>query len=250
MSGDAELLIEGLRRLRRGASLQIISYVLIVLLFVVMLFSIYVRLFFNLPPNVHPPSVITDFFSLITMLFVGFIISELLIVLGYYFWFSATSYLKRYDSSRLGVGRVGAVLATVGFVLIVLSLCVMYIYLMFISSPSAWEQSWAPFGMPPNIAPMFMYMMSMFGLFFGSMVIGVILAFIGSILFSIMLIRLGEVEGVSKSLNTAGILLLVGIILLAVPGVNVVAGVLLIVAIILIYTGCGESIARLKRGIL
>lgn len=87
--------------------------------------------------------------------------------------------------------------------------------------------------------------MALFGLLFIPGVIGTLLLFLGIILFSIMLMRLGEVEGVSDKLKLAGILMLISDIMSFVPMVSFVTGVLLILTFIIIYLGASESEERL-----
>ncbi len=73
------------------------------------------------------------------------------------------------------------------------------------------------------------------------------MVFIGWILFSVMLIRLGDLKDVSNSIHTAGILYLIGIILSLVPYLSIIGEILILIAVILIYTGAGESLNRIRR---
>lgn len=66
-------------------------------------------------------------------------------------------------------------------------------------------------------------------------------------MFSIMLIRLGDMENISSNIHTAGILYIIGIVLSFIPYVNIIAVILNLIASILIYTGAGESISRIRQ---
>jgi hypothetical protein len=75
--------------------------------------------------------------------------------------------------------------------------------------------------------------------------IGAVLAIIGFIFFMVMLLRLGEVEGISPTLKNAGVMLLVGFILSFIPVINIIGAIITLIAVVMIYRGAGESIHNL-----
>ena len=58
--------------------------------------------------------------------------------------------------------------------------------------------------------------------------------------------KIRDLECVSNTIHTAGILYLIGIIVSLVPYLNVIGEILILIAVILIYTGAGESLNRIR----
>ena len=76
---------------------------------------------------------------------------------------------------------------------------------------------------------------------FALIAIGGIVGFIGMILFDVMLIRLGEVDSTFK---TAGIILLIGVILSLITETAVIGTLLLLVGYYLVYSAAGRAAER------
>ncbi len=76
--------------------------------------------------------------------------------------------------------------------------------------------------------------------------LGGILIFVGAILFGIMLIRLGDLENVSDKIHTAGILYIIGMVLLMIPYVNIIGSILTLISVVMVYLGAKETLSELK----
>ena len=79
---------------------------------------------------------------------------------------------------------------------------------------------------------------------FALVAIGGIAGFIGMILFDVMLIRLGEVDATFK---TAGIILLIGIILSLITETAIIGTLLLLVGYYLVYSAAGRAAGRIQQ---
>jgi hypothetical protein len=168
--------------------------------------------------------------ALASLILIGTLIGILLLV-GFIYWFMSAGRLKEYDQ-RLGIGRTGVLLVVIGIILLIFGGAIAATSLLTLSKHMISE------GIP-------YYGLAALGGFIAILGIGGILIFIGWILFSIMLMRLGDLEDVSGSIHTAGILYLIGVILSIIPYANFIGLILTLVAVILIYTGAGETLNRL-----
>jgi hypothetical protein len=211
---DVSSLISGLRKLRTGALLQITAVILSIIA-VIYLFTIMGLSMLTMEPRMMFGAMLS---SLLGIGVLGVIIG-ILLLLGFIYWFTATGDLENYNS-RLGIGKTGVIIVIVGIILAILGA------LLLVGLP----------GMGFMALGGFMF-------FIG---IGGLLVLIGWILFSIMLIRLGDLEEVSDSIHTAGILYLIGIILSLIPYLNIVGNILVLIAVIMVYSGAGSTLDRLK----
>jgi uncharacterized membrane protein len=198
-------LIEGLKNLRNGALLTLLSQMLMLLAIVFeviigfMFISSYKSLIAFLKSSTVIPLVIV----------IPFVVSAILGLIGFILFFIATGYLKRYDPDY-GIGRLGMIFQLIGVVLMLI----------------------IPIGIALatlNVSPHIIIGMlfSMGGLF----LLAATLIIIGAILFGIMLMRMDKVD---SNFKTAGILYLIGMILnFAIIGVG---SIFAIVSLVLIYT--------------
>lgn len=208
-------LVNGLRDLRVGAMLNLIS-VILVLASVIFLFATIGGF-----PNLKDPSAFIGLMAIAGTYVTILIVAAIIGLVGFVFYFKATGHLKRYDPDY-GIGRIGMVLQIVGLILMLASFG-----LIFLAVSLARALPQAALGAT----------LSMLGL----IIVGAIVIIVGSILFSVMLIRLGKVD---SGFKIAGILYLIGIILnFIVSGIGTILG---IVSTILIYTSSGRSLERLS----
>ena len=223
---EVSSLISGLRKLKTGALLQIISVILCIIA-VIYLFMIMGFFILSMSPRIMTGALLS---SLLGVGILGVIIAILLLV-GFIYWFTATGDLENYNS-RLGIGKTGVILIIIGIILVIIG------GFSLIASRATYP------GMEMHSYPGMGFMaLGGFMFFLG---IGGLLILIGWILFSIMLIRLGDLEEVSDSIHTAGILYLIGIILSLIPYLNIVGSILILIAVIMIYTGASSTLDRLK----
>jgi hypothetical protein len=219
-------LVDGLRKLRTGALLQLIAVIISVFALIYM-FIVMGLGFMTLNPTMMASAFIG---ALASLILIGTLIGILLLV-GFIYWFMSAGRLKEYDQ-RLGIGRTGVLLVVIGIILLIFGGAIAATSLLTLSKHMISE------GIP-------YYGLAALGGFIAILGIGGILIFIGWILFSIMLMRLGDLEDVSGSIHTAGILYLIGVILSIIPYANFIGLILTLVAVILIYTGAGETLNRL-----
>ncbi len=221
---DYTPLIEGLSKLKTGALLALIALILSIGGFLLSpgLFSLLGAMGGGLPPE-----------AVIGSLLIGLGVSlfgGILAIIAFFIWFSATGSLKRFDPSRLGIGRTGMLLQLIGAILVILGLLVIVGGIASVGAAAATTPS-----------PETLIMGTVLG-GLGLVGLGGVLALIGLILFGIMLTRLAEIEGVDPGFKTAGILY----ILTLVPYIG---GILGLVAIIMIYVYSKRSIETLSQRI-
>jgi uncharacterized membrane protein len=247
MSGVIDDLIEGLNRLKSGALIQLIAFILIAIGLVGFVFF---WGFVFMPPQqgMTLPGLLRILSG--AMLFVALIIiAWILSIIAFYYWYSATGYLRRYNDERLGIGRTGMTLILIALVLLILVVGGIFAFLYTVGSMTVGGleipaiHPMEPLGPATNYMSFFI---AMLGILILPALLGGILLLVGMIMFSIMLMRLGDMENVSSSIHTAGILFIIAIILSIIPYVNFIGSILHLIGIILIYSGAGETISRLS----
>jgi len=222
---DVRELVDGLYRLRTGALLQILA-VIVSLIGLVYAISI-LGLSIFMSPQMGLGSIVSTIGSIVLVAF----ISGILMLIGFIYWFMATGNLRNYNPSKLGIGRTGVTIIVIGLIIALLAILAL-----------AGAVATLPPAGPREPALLF----ATTGGFAILVLLGLIMVFIGWILFSVMLIRLGDLENVSNTIHTAGILYLIGIIVSLVPYLTVIGEILILIAVILIYTGAGESLNRIR----
>ena len=212
---DVTLLVEGLSKLRTGAIIILIGIILEVagIFMAPGLLSIFAMTGAAPSPGLTLGALVTPLALLI--------IGVLLGIVAFILWFSATGKLKAYDPSRLGIGRTGMILQLVGVILIFLGLLAI-VPVIFAAGST---------GSPEMLIGAIYGMLGLVGL-------GAILALVGLILFGIMIMRLGEIQGVDPGFRTAGILYILTLI-------PYVGPILQLIAVIMIYVYAGRSIEAL-----
>jgi len=201
-------LAEGLRNLRAGAMFNLIS-VILVLIAIILIFAA-VGSF----PN---PNTLISLIAIVGTYILLLIVASIVGLVGFILYFKATGNLKKYNPDY-GIGRTGMILQIVGLIIMIASLG------FFVAS------------LTRSLGSVERAVLSMFGF----IIVGAVIIVVGVVLFSVMLIRLGEIE---SGFKTAGILYLIGIVLsLIVGGVGSILG---IVSTILIYTSAGRALEKL-----
>jgi len=207
-------LVEGLRKLRTGALLSIVSTILAFVGLAVIFASVGFAV--STDPNAIMAMLGTAAIGL------GLLAATLVLsLIAFILWFMATGHFKRHDPVKLGIGRLGMILVVVGIILVLAMMVVIVV------------------GAVAGSLGVFVSAL-MGGIVIA--VLGGVLAFVGVILFALMLMRLPETPKVDSSLKTAGILYIIGMILSFI----LIGAVLMLVAVILIYTGSGVSIKALQ----
>ncbi|MEM3870170.1 MAG: DUF973 family protein [Candidatus Korarchaeum sp.] len=219
---------KGLSDLKVGALLSLLTYVI---LLVALLSSLSLLPMFTLMLGQLELTSLISVMPLLSIVLLAVLAALVTSLAAFYKFFRATGHLKRFDAPKLGIGRIGVLLGIVGAVVILLG----SISLMSLTMTSASLN--APLESLEYLSPYGLYA------FTGVLVVGAIVIVIGEILFSVMVMRLGEVEGLDSGFRTAGILYLAGILIAFIPLVSLLALVLEIVALILIYR-CSESSLR------
>ncbi len=226
--GDLDSLVEGLKDLRTGALLEILSVVMLIVAFIP-LFTMFPTLDVMGRETMPPLGLmITQALLILALAFIAVALS----IVSFYKFYKAASHFKDYDPSRLGIGKTGVTLIIIAIVILIVSLLVM------IGAISSMAPS-SGLRMAENL------LLGTFTSMIFVMLIAAILALVGSILFGIMIMRLGEVEGLEPGFRTAGIIYIVSIVISLIPFIAVVGFVLSLVSLILIYSYSGSSLKAL-----
>ncbi len=163
------------------------------------------------------------------------LIAGILGVISFVLWFMATGDLKRYRK-RLGIGRTGMILQILAVIIIIV--CV--VGLIAFSAVSAGQLI---FEKPLFGASTVMMVLGVLGV----VVIGAILAIIGSIMFGLMLMRMPE-EGLDSGFKKAGIIYLVGMVTSLIPFVSLISWILDLTSAVLVYRSSKRSLESLHEG--
>ncbi|MGP3667319.1 MAG: DUF973 family protein [Candidatus Bathyarchaeota archaeon] len=223
MSNQQEL-VAGLKGLRRGALLELVATILVL----VGVATTFISLIFMIPTLPITPS-ITRIIEIVGMVIVGLIpiiVGGVVSLTAIIVWFTATGHLKRYNP-RWGIGRIGMFFQLIPVLAVVVAVVLMSI--LIVVSRQAFP---VIFGVGIGI----LAIMVIFG----------ILGVVGVILFTIMLIRLPEDGKVNPGFKTAGIIYLAATILSLIPYVSFIGLILAIVAVILVYTTAGENLKTIQ----
>ncbi len=239
-------LVLGLEGLKTGALLQIILQ--IAYLGVLFIITLSIRPYMSvmtghesINPDVYTRMYLVSTLSLYLMLAIGI----LYLIIIYRYWLIGTKHLEDYDLDRLGIGRIGITLSLIGIGILVLAVAGVIISYSKMSPPD--EHIYYGLGMSSDIITFYMRMS---WLFLIPSILGGGILIIGMIMFSIMLIRLGKMEGIYPSLHTAGIILLIGIVLSIPSAFNILGWILIIAANILIYNGSRETVGEIRSKML
>lgn len=218
-------LMRGLHDLRTASLLSLIASIILLAILIVSLGMM--GIFFEISEMPHR---LGSMLAALSGLLIGIFVALVLEIIAFYKFFTATGHLKSYDPARLGIGRTGVILELAGLIIIIIGFALM---LPFLSSIEA------QYGAPESIiASLFAYL--------GVLLLGALMIVVGAVLFSVMLMRLGELEGVDKQVKWAGLFYLVGILLSLIPFISIISVVLEIVALIMLYSGCGSSLKSLS----
>ncbi len=208
---------EAFTLLRKGALYNLISAVIAIIGAVILaasLVSVYASLSASAANlNINLAAVASALISAGVVLLVAVIVY----ILGWLKFNSAASMLAEYSRESYSIGYTGTRLFIIGLIVELVGLLV-------IIGGAAGGSIGGVMGGLAIVA------------------IGGIVSFIGMILFAVMLIRLGEVD---SSFKTAGILLLIGIILSLIEYTAVIGAILLLVGYYLVYSAAGRTAEKL-----
>jgi len=202
-------LIKGLRGLKNGALVNLISIALVLVAVLSVMGTV---------SGLRDPKMAMLALMALGSFLVLLLAAIALGIVGFILYFEATGHLKRYNPS-LGIGRTGMSLQVLGIVLLFLSVFI-------IAGVALAHKPYAAVLAFPILA-----------------LLSAVLLIVGAVLFGIMLMRLGDVPGVSSGFRTAGIIYLVGLVLsfLFEP----VGSILGIVATVLIYKSAKDSLSSI-----
>ncbi|RDD52779.1 MAG: DUF973 family protein [Candidatus Korarchaeota archaeon NZ13-K] len=222
-AAQLEHLRMGLSDLRKGALFNLIGYAMLLVAMMAMLS--FLPMILQLPSLGYIPysDMMLPKLGLteVLLILLPLLIALLIGLMGFYYFFRSTGHLKRFDAPRLGIGRTGMTLQLIGLIAIIVGL-----------PATIFSIAIAPYGSFAIYA--------LFGML-GIALVAVALLIVGDLLFGVMLIRMGEVEGLAE-FKTAGIIYVVGPILTLIPLISFVGLLLDIVAQILIYVYSGRGI--------
>ena len=218
-----EELVEGLKKLKLGALLNLVA--------IVVLLAGMGIVFASLMPGGQMGQMDPKNMEYMIYAASGLIIAAIIIcitafiigIIAYVMWFIATGHLKRHNSA-LGIGRTGMIFQIVAVVLLIIGFLIII--------PAALTEN------PAAIAGAFA------GLF-GSIIIAFLLSLVGAILFGIMVMKLAEEPNVESGFKVTGILYIVAIVLMLIPFTGAVGCILSLVSVILIYIFAGRSLETL-----
>ncbi len=241
--GELDSLVSGLKDLKSGALFEIISVIILIIAFIPL---------FAMTSLLHPttlsgpmgPNIMPLAGLMITqalLIFGAALIAVILAIFSFYKFYKAASHLKEYDRSRLGIGKTGILLMIIAIILIIIAGAVAVGFFAAISlSTSAFVSTGSPAIGPTRIGGM--------GGLIGAVslillvIIAGILALVGSILFGIMIMRLGEIENVEPGFKTAGIIYIVSVVLSLIPYTAIVGFILSIVSLAMVYSYSGRTL--------
>ncbi len=252
--GTTDELRRGLDRLRLGALLEIAAFVLVIIGMIVLfsvpgMYSLITRSFSGGFPGspplpgrgpTTPPPLLTEPGKLLVALGVSgglMLIAGILGIISFVLWFMATGNLKRY-SERLGVGRTGMILQLLAVIIIIVGA------VGFVAFVAVSAKQFVP--REPSFGAFTGLMTGILGLF-GVVIIGVILAIIGGIMFGLMLMRMPE-EGLDDGFKTAGIVYLAGVVTSLIPFVSLISIILELISVFLIYRSSKRNLESLEEG--
>ena len=242
MSKSYDGLFLGLSKLKKGALFMVFLEVFSLAgLLTILLWMGTHHYIIYAPEEITQDVVIRWYLSSQLFLYVMLVSGIIGLIILYKYWYRAAVHLEDYGWDRFEIGKMGVLLALVGGITLV-AIVTGAAYIVSTSSPRDYLYFHGP-TTPNDIISL--YMMVSWLLTIPSF-IGIILGVVGMMMFSIMLIRLSRENWASPNLHTAGILLLMGVIL-SVPSIlNILGWVLMIVANIIIYIGAKESIEKLR----
>lgn len=169
----------------------------------------------------------------IVFIYLGvFIIS----LIAYIQIFVSTGFFKKYDPERLALGRTGMLMEIISIGTIAISTIIAITTIEVSAFSDIFINDYA------GIVELLRNLVFIVPIF----IVGIVLAFVGYILFLIFVMRLGEISESSGNLKTGGTLLIVGLILSMIPYVGIVGSALIFVAWVLIYTGVGGTLKALQ----
>lgn len=216
------LLLDGFEKLRKGSLLVIVGYVLIIASLLWMMAS--VATFLSIFRGMN------HFLDAMTSAMVAVALTSLagilLALAGFIVLLSSSNSFRDYSPSRLGRGSTATSLIAGGFAAITFGL------LLIIASAYGATVWGAVMGM---------------GLIF----LGILIAFIGEILFAVFIrdltILRDEGLNVPAGFGSAGILLLLGVVLSVIPMIAPIGVVLALIALAMIYKYSEEAINGLRE---
>jgi len=221
-----EELVEGLKKLKLGALLNLV--VIVVLLAGIGIVFASLMLMPGGQTMPMDPRSIALMISVVGAILIIVAVIIAIAITAYVMWFIATGHLKRHNSA-LGIGRTGMIFQIVAVVLLIIGEII---------SAALTQNPAAIAGAVPG--------------FFGSIIIAFafgIIAFllflVGEILFGIMVMKLAEEPNVESGFKVTGILYIVAIVLMLIPFTGAVGCILLLVSVILIYIFAGRSLETL-----
>ena len=240
MSAADSSLVSALKDLKLGSILSILSDVLGIISVLPILLSL-PRMFMRAETpremlRQMMPGIVPTVLLFTAALAVG--------IISLYFWFRASNEFKRHDE-RLGIGKIGAILSIIGTCIIIVSLLILFAFL-----PQMISMIRSAIEMPPGVTDEVVG--RQFAMRFLSLIpivvvtlIGGLIYLVGWILYGVMVMRLGEVQGLNPDFKYAGILMIAGALLSLIGNLAIIGLVLELVSLIMILVYSDMSIKSL-----
>ncbi|MDD5503035.1 MAG: hypothetical protein PHH26_06210, partial [Candidatus Thermoplasmatota archaeon] len=213
-------LIQGLERFKTGSILQFFSTTIGLLGAVLVLTKI-------------PPSVLV-------FVYIGSIVMAFI---AYICFFTSTDFFKKYDPTRLKIGRTGMLIAIIGFSTITSGAIGVILTIgtsVFTDLATGNATTFFEALSDPTIVTL-IWILLVF-------IAGAIVYLIGYIMFIVFIFRLGDINGASNNIRTGGILLVIGMIIAMIPvtAISFTATILICVAWFLMLIGVGSTSLALQ----
>ena len=234
-----ESLVSALKDLKLGSILSILSDALGIISVLPILLSL-PRMFMRAETpremwRQMMPSIVPTILLFAVALVIG--------IISLYFWFRASNNFKRHDE-RLGIGKVGAILSIIGTGILIISLLVLFAILPQIISTIG-SMIEMPAGVDEaagrQLAMRFLSLIPVVMV----MLLGGLIYLIGWVLYGVMVMRLGEIQGLNPDFKYAGILMIAGSLLSFIGNLAIIGLVLELVSLIMILVYSDMSIKSL-----
>jgi hypothetical protein len=251
-------LVEGINRLRTGAIIQIFSFIIFIISFLIIVVWGFQYITYSYVIKVLGKAPLyMSLLRILTLLLIT-LPTIIILLLGFYQWLKASRHLKIYDIERLSMGGIGIIIIIIG--LIILLIVVIGLISGVVHSINIAMDMIQETPRPSNIPSEVMrYLIELLDLLILPSIIGWGLLMTGTTIFSIMLIRLGNMKNISNSIRNAGNIFIISMVLSLIPiisfidlsryirlfNIGIISGALYFAGLIILYIGSNESISKL-----
>ncbi len=229
-------LVKGFKELKLGAVLALLSDILVIASLFPLLLAM-PRMMWWMSREEAPRSLREALAPLMPGMISAAALSVAALVVGImalYLWYRASSTFRRYEEAMFGLGRIGAALALLGSLILVISLALIFLWI-FNLSQMPWRSS-------DRVAVVLATPL----LGAAGVLLGALTYVIGWILCGVMVMRLSEIPGMSPDFKYAGIMMIAGSVLFFIPQLSIVGALVEIASMIMILVHSDTAIKRLR----